>query len=350
MVKSSEQSPVTADVMYMEFFSREDGTAPTVDDVLHAFTELNLVGVAAAGATFGLDTAVIAKIAVVPDNDDAAVFVSTPDGAVSEGGFAGDICVELSRRLSAPLIADEYVSYNPNGGHEPEFVELDPRRQSIDQVVGFPDEWRVSPVRLRSRACAYASERDGLSVAEAVAADTSRPVRVWSVAGLSVVELPEGVAELPVGLRQVARDRVVLASRAGDVRCVQVSAGSRRKPVDFVVACLPRFLAVECVSGSPAHDVVVSLEPARVVAGQVSLSRRGFPHELLDIFGQLSVWDERGLFFDRAFGALSLPQALVSCVEGDWLSDDVPVVVEPPADAGKQGSSVHGWLGRIFQK
>lgn len=304
--------PGAVETMPLEVLVRPDGSAPSVDDVLGALTELGVLGSALEGSLFGLRTPVIAKVALTMVGDDPLVLTPGDSGSLVPTVFSGEFCERLANALNAPVVADEYVLYTP-GASEPEFIELDPRRQSIDQPAGFPNEWRVSPAHLDSRALAL-TQTNGDVLAHAIAVDTGGSVRSTSIEGWTVVELPTGVTELPLALPSA--EPVVLLARAGEARYVHVAGGTAKKPLSMTVANLPRLTPTSREMEGTAATIVENLCAPTLVAGSLSTNHPQFPHELAEHYARLAAPAEAGQFFAEVSGLLGLPEQAAKIAEG----------------------------------
>lgn len=309
------------ETMYLEFQPRTDGTIPHVSDVLAVFRERRIAGVAVSGDRFGLTTPVVAKVAITMHDDTAVVFTTTKSGELELGEFAGQVCADLAVALSTDLIADEYVKYQPTVTlGEPAFVELDPRRQSIDQPAGFPNEWRVSPTRLHSRAIAFADGPD-VFPAHAIARDTDSSVALGSLGSSQYIEIPAGVVELPQVPAQNPKQRVVLCAQAGEAKYAQLVIGKSKNPLRLTFANLPRFSSAQDFSeGTPAAHLMSLITNAGLVTGSVNMNHPNFPHHVLPRYPYLSDPTNTHSFFGEIAELLSLPEQLVALAEGGFPS------------------------------
>ncbi len=340
MAELSELSELPEfETMYLEVQSRDDGSHPSVDEVLALFRERRIAGVAVEGSRFGLATPVIAKVAVTMVSDTPVVLEVTPRGELLPGQFTGEVCEWLANALGTSVVADEYVRYSPaqaavpqvhapqegsghaesdRSGGEPEFIELDPRRQSIEQPPGFPNEWRVSPHLLDSQGVVFV-QGSGDFTAAAIARDAGATVRSAEVAGGRLVELPHGVVELPVVPTDEARSPIVLFAQAGEAKYVHLLVGKGRKQLRMTVANLPRFIsAFEAAKGSAAAHLLSLIEQPGLVAGAVQFDHPAFPHALLPVYERLTDPANTHSFFGEVSELLGVPSEVSQCTDSGF--------------------------------
>lgn len=336
--------PALIETMPLEVLVRPDGSVPTADEVVRAFEQVGVLGAAVAGSEFGLGTPVVAKVALAMVGDDPLVLATDSEGSLVPTEFSGEFCGRLASKLGAPVVADEYVLYTPGSG-EPEFIELDPRRQSIDQPAGFPNEWRVSPERLESRALALvkadSAAQVGPALAHAIALDTGAEVRRTDVDGWALVDLPSGVTELPLTLPTAGP--VILIARAGNARYVHVAGGTAKKPLSMTVANLPRLAPTRVQEQGHATTIVENLCTPTLVAGSLSTSHPQFPHQLAQNYARLAAPAAAGQFFEEIAALLGLPKQAAAMVEGT-LAFPTDAVTHGPQDQAPQPAQKRGLL------
>lgn len=309
------------ETMYLEFQPRADGTTPGTNEVLDALRERHIAGVAIQGARFGVDTPVIAKIAMSMQDDTAMVLHTLPTGELEFGEFAGSSCAELATALNTNVVADEYVLYRPGSvGGEPEFTELDPRRQSIDQPAGFPNEWRVSPPHLRSKAAVFADGHDP-AIPHSIAQDTDQVVTYGTLHGNQFIEMPDGVVELPARLPSSSKQRIVLFAQAGEAKFAHLVIGKHKNPLHLTFANLPRFTPVsEFPENSAASHLLTLLSNAGLVTGNINMSHPQFPHHVMPRYQYLCDPVNSHSFFGELAEILSLPQQFSRLAESGFPS------------------------------
>jgi hypothetical protein len=316
------------ETMYLEVQPRLDGSRPNVDEVLALFRERRIVGVAVSGSRFGLDTPVIAKVAVTMASDAPVVLEVSDTGDLMPGRFTGDACQSLADALNAVVVADEYVQYSPGAytpgpsqsndspdDREPDFIELDPRRQSIEQPPGFPNEWRVSPHKLDSRGIVFVSGTSEFTAA-AIAHDTGIVVRSAEIAGGRLIGLPRGVVELPVEPTDDSRMPVVLYAQAGEAKYVHLVLGKGKKRLRMTVANLPHFSS-ELVDqeGGPAALLLGLITQPGLVAGPVQFDHPAFPYALLPAYERLTDPANTHAFFGEVAELLGIPPEVSQCAD-----------------------------------
>lgn len=306
------------ETIYLEIQPRTDGSVPLVNDVLSLFRERSLAGVAVAGQNFGVGTAVIAKLAMTMVDDSALVYTVDQTGNLTTGDFTGEVCEWLARQLNTDVIADEYVLYSPNKEDGAvEFVELDPRRQSIDHPAGFPNEWRVSPQFLRSSAIAYV---DGTRFTpQAIANDTDTQIPMAKIEQGLLIEMPSGVVELPLSPVESKHDRVVLFAQAGEAKYAHMVMGKGKKQLRLTIANLPSFApAHTSPQDSPAQKVLSMISHAALVPGTVQLEHPNFPVHLLPLYERLSDHGNTHSFFSEVAEVLQVPAFVASVADGQF--------------------------------
>lgn len=332
------------ETIYLEIQPRPNGDTVLLDEVLELFRERSLAGVAAPGSQFGVNTPVIAKLAMTMIDDSALVYSVMPDGTLIPGDFAGDVCEWLARSLDTHVIADEYVLYAPHKEDGAvDFVELDPRRQSIEQPAGFPNEWRLSPEALSTRAVAFTDAQDDFTAA-AIAADTNSSITSAPLAGGRVVALPQGVVELPVDPSNDHTKRVILFAQGGDAKYVHMVTGKPKKQLRMTIANMPRFTsAIDSPEGTEARALSDLISHAGLVAGAIQFDHPSFPTPILPLYQELTQPENTHAFFSRVAEILQVPAEVSALADNGFALPQLDLTEHPPTTLPPKK---RGWFRR----
>jgi len=345
--------------MYLEFHTRADGTNPSKQEVLTSFAKLGLVGVAIDGSSYGVTTPVIAKVAISASADDSVVLVADQDGSLAQGEFTGTICERLARTINTDLIADEYVRYAPGHSDEwVEFVELDPRRQAIDQPAGFPNEWRLSPAHLTTKAIAF-SESETDTAASLIAKDTDATVISISCPEGRIIQLPSGIVQLPEATN-VSPRRTVLLAQGGRAKFATLQVGHGKNQLNLTLANLPRFeQAHQYPHDSPAALIGAQISAGALVSGNVVTNHKQFPENYLQIAAEATSaagWENFFALAAQVFGAPVLTAELMDQQREFPAGPDLRETAPDTSGAALLGSELlapptgNGFIAKIAKK